>query len=157
MEETQGQKNNLMLPIGIAVVVLALIAGGYVYTRSNSMAPTPTPEGAMMQSESTGATTQSSYKDGVYSVTGNYTSPGGPEDIAVSLTLKDGVVTDSTVVSNATRPESVRYQKLFVDNYKSQVVGKSLDSLVLDKVSGSSLAPKGFNDAVEKVKAEAKA
>jgi hypothetical protein len=26
----------------------------------------------------------------------------------------------------------------------------------LDKVSGSSLAPKGFNDAIEKIKAEAK-
>ncbi len=37
------------------------------------------------------------------------------------------------------------------------VVGKKIDEVQLTKVAGSSLTPKGFMDALEKVKTEAKA
>jgi hypothetical protein len=161
MENTQPQaKNNLLLPIGLAIVVLALIAGGYVFTHNSSTNPAAQVMTATPTTTSSGATdtTQASaYKDGTYHVVGNYTSPGGPETLDVTLILKGGVVTDSTVVADATRPESKEYQGMFVANYKSQVIGKSIDSISLTKVSGSSLAPKGFNDAVSKIKAEAKA
>lgn len=159
MEGTQSKKTNLMLPIGIAIVILALVAGGYVYTRNTSMTPTPTPADSMMNStgNSMMGDRRGMYNDGTYTATGSYTSPGGPEEIGVTLIVKDGIITDSTVEAKATRSESKEYQGIFVENYKSQVVGKSLDSLNLTKVSGSSLTPKGFNDAVEKIKAEAKA
>ncbi len=96
------------------------------------------------------------YKDGTYEVKGNYTSPGGPEEIDVKLTLTHNLITDATVVSEATRSMSQKFQGEFVDNYKPLVIGKNINEVILTKVSGSSLTPKGFNDAVEKIKQQAK-
>ena len=96
------------------------------------------------------------YKNGTYTAEGNYISPGGDEQIVVKLTLKDGVIENSQVESKAVRPISKKFQKIFIENYKQFVIGKKIDEIKLDKVSGSSLTPKGFNDALEKIKAEAK-
>jgi len=105
----------------------------------------------------TASSTTSTYKDGTYSATGYYTSPAGQEHIDVSLTLKNDVVTASTVTAGAKMAISVNMQKMFIDNYKQYVDGKNIDDLNLTQVSGSSLTPGGFNDAVAKIKAEAKA
>ncbi len=99
--------------------------------------------------------TKSAYKDGTYSATGNYTSPAGAEHVPVTLTLTKDVVTDVSVSVTATNPKSKYMQQVFVDNYKTQVVGKNIASLSLGKISGSSLTPQGFNDAVTKIKAQA--
>jgi uncharacterized protein with FMN-binding domain len=96
------------------------------------------------------------YKNGTYTAEGNYISPGGDEQILVKLTLKDEVIKDSQVESKAVRPSSKKFQKIFIENYKQFVIGKKIDEIKLDKVSGSSLTPKGFNDALEKIKKEAK-
>lgn len=100
--------------------------------------------------------TDSSYKDGTYSAVGSYKSPAGDESIQVKLTLKDNLVSEIDVIGNATNPMSIKKQKEFTDGYKVLVVGKNIKDLKLDKVSGSSLTPKGFNDAIEKVKSAAK-
>jgi len=96
------------------------------------------------------------YKNGTYTAEGNYISPGGDEQILVKLTLKDEVIKDSQVESKVVRPNSKKFQKIFIENYKQFVIGKKIDEIKLDKVSGSSLTPKGFNDALEKIKTEAK-
>ncbi len=103
------------------------------------------------------AVTLGSYKDGVYSVVGNYSSPAGAEQIDVNLTLKDGVVTAAEVTPQATVPLSQRFQGQFVSGYKAYVIGKKIDEISITKVSGSSLTPKGFADALAKIKAKAKA
>lgn len=97
------------------------------------------------------------YADGTFSATGTYSSPGGQESVEVSLTLKDGVVTDATYKGNAGFGRSKQFQEQFGAGYKQMVVGKSIDSLSLDVVNGSSLTPKGFMDAVQKITAQAKA
>ncbi len=97
-----------------------------------------------------------SYKDGSYSATGDYISPGGPEEIKLTLTVKDGTVTDSVFLAQSERPISQKFQKQFSDGYKEYVIGKKIDEIQITKVSGSSLTPKGFNDALAKIKAEAK-
>ncbi|GMA32677.1 FMN-binding protein [Litorihabitans aurantiacus] len=112
------------------------------------------------ESEGTGATDSSptaggTYADGTYSATGSYVSPGGQESIEVTLTLAAGVVEDVDVVSNATNPNSVRYQGEFVDGIADEVVGVAIDDLAVDKVAGSSLTSGGFNEAVETIKGEA--
>jgi uncharacterized protein with FMN-binding domain len=99
--------------------------------------------------------TAGNYKDGTYTAVGDYISPGGTEQLGVTLTIKSGVITSSDVEVKATRPISKTRQTDFKDNYKAQVKGKNINEIVLTKVSGSSLSPKGFNDAVEKIKAEA--
>lgn len=96
------------------------------------------------------------YKDGTYTVEGSYMSPGGPEQIKVQLTVQNDVVVASTVTPEAQFGKSAMLQKVFADNYKPLVIGKKLSSLSVGKVSGSSLTPLGFNDAVAKIQAEAK-
>lgn len=105
-------------------------------------------------------TTKSSvvlYKDGTYSATGSYMSPGGPDKVGVKLTLVGGVISDITVTPIAGDKVSEKFQAQFMSGYKTLVLGKKIDGLKLDKVSGSSLTPIGFNDALEQIKAQAKA
>jgi len=101
---------------------------------------------------------KSTYKDGTYSADGNYFSPGGSEQIALRLNIKDDIIADAVTEANSpSGPTAIRYQAIFVANFKQYVVGKKIDEVKLDKVSGSSLTPKGFNDALNKIKAQAKA
>ena len=65
------------------------------------------------------------------------------------------MITGSEVEVKATRPISKTRQTDFAANYKSFVEGKNIDEVSLTKVSGSSLSPKGFNDAVEQIKEQA--
>lgn len=98
-----------------------------------------------------------SFKDGTYTAEGDYVSPNGPETISVTLSLKGGVVTDAQVAGGAQFGRSKMMQGMFIDNYKPFVIGKSITDINLTKVSGSSLTPKGFNDAVSKIEAQAQA
>lgn len=123
-----------------AIVVLALITSGCGNT--NQTANTPA--------------VQVDYKDGTYSATGSYKSPAGPEQIGVTLTLKNNIVTDATVTPEATAKRSVMMQNDFAANYKPLVVGKNINDINLTKVSGSSLTPAGFNDALANIESQAK-
>ena len=84
------------------------------------------------------------YKDGTYTAQGDYTAPSGAESIKVTLTLKDNVVTASTVTASSASEYSERMQEMFMANYKTMVVGKKITDIKLGKVSGSSLTPIGF-------------
>ncbi len=157
--EDQAPKNNKMMiiiPIVIAAVVILGVAGVFAYQKMNDqvgdqMAAEPTPEAKISEVPAT-----SEYKDGTYKAVGNYVSPGGPREVNLTLTLKDGVVTDSVFQGLATDPTSKRFQGEFTEGYKPMVVGKNIDAIAITKVSGSSLTPKGFTDALEKIKVEAK-
>ena len=100
---------------------------------------------------------KSKYKNGTYTATGRYNSPAGMEDIGITLTLKDGVVVSSSLTLMAFDDTSQRYQQKFESGYKSQVIGRSIDSIALGTISGSSLTPIGFNDALNQIKTQAKA
>ncbi len=108
---------------------------------------------------STGATTTSkaAYKDGDYSEQGTYASPGGTELISVSLTLKSNLVTALTVKTVKADPTATQYEAMFEAGIDKIVVGKNLNSLNVTRVSGSSLTSQGFDDALTKIKADAKA
>lgn len=148
------KSNTLLISI---VVVAVLVVATYTVFHYIKKTDTPVVVDTPQNINTTGNTTSSIYKDGMYTSVGTYNSPGGAEQITVSLTLKDDVVVDAVVTSDATRPESKKYQYTFISNYKAFVVGKNLSTLNLSKVSGSSLTPKGFNDAVLKIQAQAKA
>lgn len=98
---------------------------------------------------------KSKYKDGTYSVTSSYGSPAGPEDLGVSLTIKNDVVVDANITNKAGDRTSVNFQNKFISGYKTQVIGKNIDSIKLGVVSGSSLTPNGFNTAVANIKTQA--
>lgn len=146
------------------VVALLLIVGGAFALFKNSDSDrdltseaTKTGETPIDTSTTTPAITNPKYKDGAYSMEGDYQSPGGAESIQVTLVLKNDIVTEATAVANATRPMSVNFQQAFISGFKQYVVGKNINEVNLTKVSGSSLTPKGFNDAVAKIKIEAQA
>ncbi len=166
MEPTQKPKGFLI------VAIVLIIAGLVVYFMMNKKAPEVTVEETEPVATSTEptptspkpATTTSetalpviSYKNGTYSATGDYTSPGGAETIGLSITLKNDVIVDAQFTAMATRAISKQMQDIFAANYKVLVIGKNIDEVKLGKVSSSSLTPKGFNDALAKIKVQAKA
>lgn len=161
MEENKTSYLKYVAPVSIIAVIV--IAAVVVYaTQMNGTKPSGTqsaPTEVVEQAPSDAMTPKKmaqAYKDGTYTVTGDYVSPGGPREVGVSITLKDGVITDSTFEGRATDPTSKRFQGEFADGYKAMVIGKPIDGLALIKVSGSSLTPKGFNDALEQIKVQAK-
>jgi uncharacterized protein with FMN-binding domain len=102
-----------------------------------------------------GAKTFTSYKDGSYTAEGTYQSPADLEHVTVTVTLKDGVITDTVFAGTSPVGKSQRYMDTFSSDYKPLVVGKKLSDVQLTKVSGSSLTPIGFNNALEKIKQQA--
>ena len=107
-----------------------------------------------------GTTTKKSvsvYKDGTYSATGSYMSPGGQDQLGVTVTLVNDIITSAVVTNGAGDDTSERYQQKFIAGYKQFVIGKNITDVNLTKVSGASLTPIGFNDALSQIKAKAKA
>lgn len=96
------------------------------------------------------------YKDGTYEADGSYESPAGAESIRLSVTLKDGTVTDTSFSGTSAAPKSQMYINNFSKGYKSLVIGKKIDEISLSQVSGASLTPMGFNDALAKIANQAK-
>ncbi len=154
--------------IGIGLAVLAIVAIA-VWQFGGTNTATPTPEQAQVTqapmqgtselSESTDSSSMdaSAYKDGEYTATGTYTSPAQQEELEIAITLADGIVTDAEFTGKATHQVSQKLQGQFAEGFKEEVVGKSIDEINLTVVNGSSLTPKGFMDALEKVKKEAQA
>lgn len=108
-------------------------------------------------SEAAADATASTYQDGTYSATGTYTSPGGTEEVTITLTIADDVITAATAEGGATKPPSSQYQSEFVNNFAALIIGQDIDDVSLDKVAGSSLTSGGFNAAVETIKTDAQA
>lgn len=169
--DTQQKRPNAAI-ISIIVIALIAIAAGAVYattankqnsaeqttaTTSQQSTSTTDSSGTTQSTETTGSTstTNGTYKNGSYTATGNYATPGGSESITVTVTLTDNTISDVTATGSASRGDSGQYQSKFLSGYKSQVVGKSIDSVSLSRVAGSSLTSNGFNAAITKIKDEA--
>lgn len=116
--------------------------------------PTPTQTPTPDTTATPPSTQKSVYKDGTYSATGNYVAPGGPETIGVSLTVKNDVVTAVNVTPQARNGTSQNWQNYFAQGSNS-IIGMKLDAIQIDSISGSSLTPIGFMDAVAKIKTQA--
>ena len=151
-----NSKNLAMGLIVLAVIALAVFTLGSKPTQKTE---TPTPTTAEVQVDSTQPSgtvmEKGEYKDGTYEAIGNYTSPAQKEEVAISLTLKDGQVTEATFEGKGVNEISKKMQGKFNEGFSEEVVGKSLDEIALTVVNGSSLTPKGFMEAVEKIKVEA--
>jgi uncharacterized protein with FMN-binding domain len=105
-----------------------------------------------------GATTTSSnanYKDGSYTEPGTYVSPGGEEQISVTLTLAKNIITKMKVITVKADPTATGYEQLFEGGISAATVGKNINTLNIGVVAGSSLTSMGFNSALAKIKADA--
>ncbi len=160
-----GAANNKPLYIAAAIIIPVVAAGYFLFGKSNeAVAPTTddtntangNTNGTSEEAGPTGDTIASVYKDGTYEVKGNYVSPAGPEEFPISFTIASGVIVDTSMTVNSENPGSVNFQTQFMNGYKDQVIGKNIDEVSITKVSGSSLTPKGFNDAIADLKVQAK-
>lgn len=138
---------DVAVEVQTTTTTLPTTATGSFMGNKNPVLPNPS-------STNTG-TLAAHYKDGVYTALGQYNSPAGAEEIDVTLTLKKDIVTDANVVEKAVNPRSVYMQGQFTSGYKAYVIGQNIATLKLTKVSGSSLTPNGFNDAVAKIRTQA--
>ena len=162
--ETENKKGGTGVIIGVVVVVL--LVGGFVLWKLNSSSipvtatPTPspvTPTPTTMMTNPMPMMDNRKYKDGTYTAPGSYFSPAGDEKVNVSLTIKNDVVTDASFDATGLSPTSKNMQANFKAGFKQYVVGKSIDSISLTVVNGSSLTPKGFMNALAKIKTQAQA
>jgi uncharacterized protein with FMN-binding domain len=165
MDAEPNDKKKQVITGIIVLVVIAIVVGVISFgkddqqTTTSSVTSSPTTSDTATTETNSNDTAASSgtYADGTYTATGGYNSPGGAQKINVSVTIKDGVVTDSSVTEGSSDGESQEYQERFISNYKSQVVGKKVDDINLSRVAGSSLTPIGFNNALDQIKDKAEA
>ncbi|ORM30255.1 calcium-binding protein [Williamsia sp. 1135] len=137
-----------------AVAALAACGGG---DAAADTATTGSQSTAVGPAEAVAAV--SPYADGEYTAVGTYTSPGGEQELGVTVTLSNSVITALTLDTSDAQGPSAGFQNNFDLGVtdKGLVVGKSIDDLEISKVSGSSLTSIGFNDAIDQIKAEAQA
>ncbi len=147
--ESQNQTKKTGLIIGALIVVLVAVVTVFAGKDDDDV---------VVQQPTTleDANIAANYKDGVYTATGSYMSPGGPDEIDVTVTLANNVVTEVVSVAKPGDDVSKKYMKMFTDDYKTLVIGKNISEVKLDKVSGSSLTSIGFNDAISKIRSQAK-
>jgi uncharacterized protein with FMN-binding domain len=157
MQESKSPNKGL---IALVVVVLLVAAGSAAVVMGSNKdtdkvsANTSSQSGAVA-TPSTGVSPNATFKDGTYTATANYNSPGGTQSITVKLTVSGGAVTDSSLTQQASAREDEQYEAQFESGYKSQVVGKKLSDINLSSVSGASLTTDGFNSALADIQKQA--
>jgi len=152
----------LIVIVLVGIVATAIIVINTQNSKDDTAETTTSEQTTPSASETTtpedsDATIAGNYKDGTYSATGSYSSPGGRESIELTVTIAGGVITSTSLVENATSGEAKNYQDDFASGYKSLVVGKNVDEVSLSRVAGSSLTSNGFNAALDQIKSDAEA
>lgn len=147
----QEQSKNSKFLFGTAVVVALVVVAGLVFWK---------PRNDSLLVDEVGINTgqvaeRKEYADGTYSSLGNYISPAGQEEVYVTLVIEKDIVKDASFEVRATHPTSKMMQEAFAAGFKTEVVGKNINEVSLTVVNGSSLTPKGFMDALSKIKTEA--
>ena len=159
--EEQKSSNKMIIGIAVVLLIAAATAGVVIWTNRSTNQQTVSDDTNKTVEPSTSATgnsaNTSSYKNGTYTAEGTYMTPGGQEAIDVKITLVGGIINDIEVTQKPISKEAHTYQAAFVSGYKSQVVGKSIDEVSLSRVSGSSLTPNGFNNALQTIRSDARA
>lgn len=156
----------------LAGIIIVAVIGFFVYWMGNSSA-TPVVDNSNSNTDNTignnqtsaaqettnpnGTTTSiaSGYKDGTYSSTQSYMSPGGSDSLGVTVTLKNNLISQVSVKNMANDGTSKMYQNRFIGAIQSVVAGKSITNLKVGVVSGASLASNAFNAALAQVRTQA--
>lgn len=145
--------NNKFATVAMMGVSAALALAGCSSSNDADGSNPPSASGSTAEPSRETSSGSRNYADGEYEADGEY----GTQDssIGVSLTLDDGTISQVDVEPHATNQTSLGYQERFAEAVPDLVEGKSIDTVQLDRVAGSSGTPDGFNDALEKIKGEA--
>lgn len=88
------------------------------------------------------------YKDGTYSINGQY-GPVGEDSIDVHFTIKDQNVETVEVIGHPFTQISKKHQTDFANAINGVVDGKPLKGMKVDKVAGASWTSDAFNKALD--------
>lgn len=143
------------MPYVIAVLVAVVIGVGFTLFQSNkSVVQTPTPA-TVTETVSETPAAVATFKDGTFITDVKYRNPKQTEyAMNVSLTLANGVVTDSKIVYAQGAEKDPNAQR-FEAAYKNEVIGKSLENISISRVGGASLTTNAFNNALSEIKTQA--
>jgi len=160
-----NQPKNLTVPfiIGGSLLLFTFAAGAWAFASSNSN-QTDSPNNSQLSSttsifsgNTTTNTSSSKYKNGTYASLGSYDSPGGIEQLGVSVTISNDIITDVSFIMKS-KGTSGEYQQLYISEAKNLIVGKTVDSdFNFSSVNGASLTNEGFISALANIKSQAKA
>ncbi|GAA4798538.1 hypothetical protein [Streptomyces ziwulingensis] len=156
MSATRRKTTTTLVGVSVTAAIAGCTATG---TDGGSGEGSPTSPSAPRSVSSSGAASSGfpsrsgSYDDGEYVVDGEYGTRGS--SIGVTITLEGDRITAVDVAPHATDETSRTLQKRFADEVPALVVGKDIDDVDLDRVAGNSHTPDGFDDALEKIKADA--
>lgn len=149
--------NNTKKALALAAVVLVALVGYKVAMRPDASAEA-TPKQADTTTGAPVATTPPATTATVKKLTTEvtYKEPAGESPISFTLSVgSDGVITDATAEVLATHDVSKARQTAFAAEFAAAVKGKQLSELTaIDRVGGSSLTTKAFNDALATLKAQ---
>lgn len=157
-ETTTGVRKTVITIVAIVLIVLIITAAVATSPRKKAIAVTAASNQAANATPSTPAATGSTsdYKDGSYSATGSYESPGGTQQITVDVTLHNDIITNTSASPGAQDPTSESYESAFIDSYESLVIGKNINSVSALRMSGASLTLQGFDDAITQIENQAR-
>jgi uncharacterized protein with FMN-binding domain len=152
-------------PALAALIVIALIsvatAGVVELNKQSSLSSQPgvisSPPAVTSTSNSSAPSSTATYKDGTYTATASYLTPGGTESIRVQVALAGNAINDVQLSQQGDSRESQEYQAAFAGEYQSSVAGKNITEVKLSRVAGSSLTSNAFNEAIDQIKRNAAA
>ena len=104
--------------------------------------------------DSSGEKDTGNYKDGTYSINGQY-GPVGEDSIDVHITIKDQNVGTVEVIGHPFTSISKQHQTDFANAINGVVDGKPLKGLKVDKVAGASWTSDAFNKALDLARQQA--
>lgn len=171
------RSTNSVTPKIVGALAIAIVAGagGYLFftgrqaidqantitdaTTSSQVTTTPATSTTPTTDTTTPApTSTTTYKDGAYSVTKQYSVPGGARNtLAVTLTIANDIITAVTSSNVVQERESQQYVDSFRRSINSAVVGTNLTDAYVGRVGGASLTSNAFNNAIDSVISGAKA
>lgn len=152
MSSTIHHRAGAALALGVFATMTAVSACA---GPGDAPAATAAPVTAAASTAGAASSAPTAFRDGTYTERGGYQSPGGPESVSVTLGVAQGLVTAVKVVGSGGTPNAQHYQSAFASGVSGAVVGKPLAGLSVGATSGSSLTPKGFDAALDKIRADA--
>jgi uncharacterized protein with FMN-binding domain len=157
------QKSRMWLSMSGGIATVGVCVGAVLLVSPGESSATPSVQGpvvvvpaANVQGAGKATPSMSVYRDGRFTATGHYLTPGGNESIAVNIDIEADTVTASDIEVEATSPTARQFQEQFRNTIAGRVTARPLAGLSVSRVSGASLTSLGFNDALAKIRQEAK-
>lgn len=145
--------------LGVAVLAGLVAAVKFFMPSKTDSDPAMTSTGTAIPSKSeavmTGDSSVEMKQAKEITVNTSYANPSGKDDVSFSLFVdSNGIIVDAKSGILATNEISKKRQIAFAEGFAMAVKGKKLSELTaIDKVGGSSLTTKSFNDSLPRLKA----